>query len=690
MTARCIRRVAGFSKLSPLHLRAAQFAAGIAATFLCAFVSGCGSSGDGLSPGNQLKLSSIVIDGGSRVLERGTVLQLTATVRDTANKVVAVPVAWHSDVDSIATIDRNGVLTANDTGVVVLHASALGVEAQPVAVHVVWVGAANVAAFHFTGPNAVTPGAVFADSVRILVTNLAGGATPDALVAFATTGGGSTSSHFVKTGVNGLASVQWTFGPTAAVNTLTATVVKADSSTLIAWVKGNPVTLSVMTFAALTVVNGDGQSGQLLSALPTAPAVKLVDASGNPRAGVPIAFTPTSNGKVANSVASTGADGVASPGTWTLGDAPGDEQLIVTIENARLILHATATGTPAYFVAANVATSASATCARTSDQLVSCWGAAALTGRNETSPRSTPAATNGGVTFKTVAGGATHFCGVGADAAIYCWGTNALVDTTGVTVSAGVPTKMNSNTAWQQVSPGGSHNCGLADDQTAYCWGSNASGQLGDGSSLGIRYAPRPVSGGFHFTSLAAGASHECGLATDASVYCWGSNNAGQLGGTGVGDAGTPTVVAGADEFIAIAAGGNWSCALNTTGHAECWGAGTGHATPQAYATAPAFTSISVGGAHACGLTSDGSAYCWGDNSGGQLGDSTVTARQEPVAVVTTLRFASISAGAQHTCAVTLDGAVACWGANQSGELGYSPPPPKQLTPRFVVTGVQP
>lgn len=686
MTARCARRATLLSDAVTLRRNAAQFAV-IAAAFLST-LAGCGGSGDGLSPSNELKISSIVIDGGPRVLERGTKVLLSATVRDTGNKVVAVPIAWRSEPDSVASVDKDGTLVAKDTGIAIVRASSLGVEAQPVAVHVVWVGAAKVAAFQFVAPNAVTPGGVLGDSVRILVTNLAGGNTAEALVSFTTSGGGSTSPRIVKTGANGIASVQWTFGPTAGVNTLTATVVAADSATLIPWVAGNPVKLTVTTFGALTAVAGDGQTGQLLSALPTAPSVKLVDVNGSPRAGVPITFTPTANGKVANTVASTGADGVASPGTWTLGDAAGDEQLIVTVENARLLLHATATGTPTFFAATALSASASATCARTSDQLVSCFGAAALTGRNETTPRSTPAATTGGITFKNVVGGMSHFCGVGTDSAIYCWGTNALVDTTGATTSASIPTKLGSTLSWQLVSPGASHNCALAADQTAYCWGFNNSGQLGDGGILN-HAAPRPVVGGFTFAALAAGTSHECGLATDANIYCWGSNAAGQLG-SGAGDATTPTVVSGPDKFVAVSAGGNWTCALNTTNHAECWGAGTGHTTPQAYASAPAFASISVGAAHACALTSDGTAYCWGDNTGGQLGDSTVTARQEPTAVKTTMRFSSISAGVQHTCAVTLDGSASCWGANQFGELGFAPPPPKQLTPRFVVTGVKP
>jgi hypothetical protein len=689
MTASVSRRVASLVACPHIGDRTFRALAATAATFLAAAITSCGSSGDGLSPTNELKLSSIVIDGGARVLERGASVQLTATVRDTANKVVAIPVAWRSDADSVASVDLNGVLTAKDTGLTVLHASALGVQAQPVAVQVVWFGAAKIETFHFTAPNAVTPGAVFGDSVRILVTNLAGAATPGALVRFSVSGGGSVSSSVVKTGTNGLASTQWTFGPNAGANTLTAAVVKADSVTTVPWIKDNPVSLTVTTFAALSVVAGDAQTGQILSTLPTAPSVKLLDASGNPRPGVPITFTPTANGKVASAAPSTDANGVATPGAWTLGDVSGDQQLIVTVENARLVLHATATGTATRFVAADLGTSAAATCARGSDELVSCFGAAALTGRNESTPRSKPAATNGDVHFKNVFGGGSHFCGVGTDSAIYCWGTNALVDTTGVSVTTTAPTKLASTISWQQVTPGDAHNCGLSTDQSAYCWGFNGSGQLGDGGTTN-RAELRPVSGGFHFSSLAAGSTHECGLGTDAIIYCWGANGSGQLGDATTTQRTSPTAVVTADRFAAVSAGGNWTCALNTTGHAECWGAGTGHNTPQPYASAPVFTSISVGTAHACALTSDGTAYCWGDNTGGQLGDSTLTVRQEPVAVTTTLRFKSISAGVQHTCGVTVDGPVACWGRNQLGEVGYDAPPDRQLVPRFVVIGVQP
>ena len=135
------------------------------------------------------------------------------------------------------------------------------------------------------------------------------------------------------------------------------------------------------------------------------------------------------------------------------------------------------------------------------------------------------------------------------------------------------------------------------------------------------------------------------------------------------------------------------TCALSNTGRAHCWGLlGTGAsvvATPRAYADAPVFTSLSVGGFHACALTADGSAYCWGDNTGGQLGDSTLTERQAPVPVATTVKFRSISAGFAHTCGIAVDGSVLCWGVNRAGELGEAPGATR-TQPRFIVTKVLP
>lgn len=669
--------------------------AGAVVFCVAAVAASCGGDRNPTTP--EVKIATIVIEGGGRQLELGATDTFVATARDAAGKVVpSVPFAWKSSVDSIATFSLGGRLTGYNTGVTVVTASALGVTSGGVQVQVVRSGASSVAASAFKPPVAVGPGADLPDSIRVLVTNVSGGAAVGARVAFAVTGGGGTVSPttWITITQTGIAAAHWTFGAGAGLNTVTATVVRPDSLTD-TLVKGNPVTFSVKTYAALSVMQGDNQSGSVLSPLAVAPSVRLVDSAGNPRAGVPVTFQPTNNGRVANSVVSTTVDGVASPGVWTLGDTGGDEQLVVTVEAAKATLHATASGTTVKFNAAKVAAAQGATCALTSDQFASCMGQPPQIGTGDTTNQFSPKRTKDAVPihFTSLVGGGAHFCGTATDLSIYCWGIFALTDpVNGINAQGNSPptpspTRVPSPIGWLQVTPGNQHNCALANDQTAYCWGLNSNGQLGDNDTT-RRLAPQQVPGGFTFVALAAGAQHECGIAPDGTALCWGLNSSGQLGDGTLTTRKTPTVIPTL-KWKVLAAGATWTCGLSLAGAPYCWGTNTGSLTPFAYSNAPTFASLTVGSAHACGLTADGTAYCWGDNSGGQLGDGTTTSRGVPTLVSTTFRFASLAAGPLHTCGITVDGFLVCWGRNQNGELGLDTPL-TQTTPRYVVVGTKP
>jgi hypothetical protein len=555
---------------------------------------------------------------------------------------------------------------------------------------VVWQGPAKIAAFQFAPPIALTPGGEPADSIRVAVTNTDGNPVV-AMVRFSVTAGGGTvapaAPALVKVGNGGWAAAKWRLGPTVGQNTVTATVVGPDSQP-IPWVANNPVTFSVRSYNALSVLQGDNQTGSILSALPVAPSIKLVDGDGKPRAAIPVSFSATGNGRVAKSVASTAADGTVSPGVWTLGDATGDQQLIVSVEGAKTTLHATATGTSIRYSAAQVATAQAATCSLAADLSVRCLGQSPQIGTGDTASKSVPSPVAGGVRLSALSGGGSHFCGTASDLGVYCWGVAAYVDTTGASINAAAPRRLQSNLAWLQVSAGGQHNCAVASDHSAYCWGDNTLGQLGDNTTT-RRLGPQVVFGGFGFNAVTSGGSHSCGIQTDGTALCWGLNANGQLGDGTSTNRLSPTAVTGGIHWKSLGAGSAWTCGLGQDGVTYCWGSGTGRTTPTSYPGAPTFVSLSVGAAHACGLQADGRAFCWGDNSSGQLGDSTVTSRAAPTEVATTFRFSSISAGVQQTCGITTDGFLACWGRNTVGEIGISVPL-LQLTPRYVVVGVNP
>lgn len=637
-----------------------------------------------------VELKTITIDSVTQlVLERGSRDTLSATTIDKNGRKVVIPVAWRSANDKIATFERGGAIVAIDTGLTTIVATSLGVVSPPVAVRVNWFGPAGIVAGTWTRKNATSPNATLTDSLRVVVTNIYGAKVPNAKVLFTVTeGGGSVSPSTTTTGPMGIAAAQWTLGPATGRNTVTASVIR-DDGTLNPLVAGNLVTFSINSYNALTLEAGDNQTGQILSELPVASSVKLVDSLGVPRTGVPVVFTAFQNGRVATPVVSTDANGVASPGKWTLGDIPGQQFLEAKVEDAKISLRANATGTPIYYTPASVAAGGFSTCALESGGTVKCWGASPQNGSGTDSSFSTPRAVSGSLTAASLAGGSTHYCALTSAGAVWCWGLNALTDTAGDTLTTNKPRRLQSGTAWSQMSTGFSHNCGIG-GQAAYCWGNNAAGQLGDLTTTN-RFVPAPVTGGFRFSQLSSGTNHSCGLATDGTALCWGGNGAGQIG-DGTSTARTsPTSVTGGQTFQSVGAGEGFTCGLTTQGQAYCWGglSGTPQSTPTSYTGAPTFTSLSAGGAHACALTADGVAYCWGSNAWGQLGDSTTTTRASPTAVAGGMRFAQISAGYQHTCARATDGAVACWGRNTAGELGNNASA-FQTTPRFIVLGVTP
>ncbi len=128
---------------------------------------------------------------------------------------------------------------------------------------------------------------------------------------------------------------------------------------------------------------------------------------------------------------------------------------------------------------------------------------------------------------------------------------------------------------------GPDHFCAVATDGSLWCWGSNAAGALGDGTTT-ERDAPVAVSSmsgpsTATWTAVAGGGSFTCGLQTGGSVWCWGDNRSGQLGnGTTAGMSPFPAEVGTADGFLSVVSSYHGSCAIAADRLLECWG-GSGH-----------------------------------------------------------------------------------------------------------------
>jgi alpha-tubulin suppressor-like RCC1 family protein len=104
-----------------------------------------------------------------------------------------------------------------------------------------------------------------------------------------------------------------------------------------------------------------------------------------------------------------------------------------------------------------------------------------------------------------------------------------------VTVSAGdyssyyvsSPTQVGTS-SWTQVSAGGTHTLGVKYDNTLWAWGYNANGQLG-GSNTINRSSPVQV-GTSSWSQVSAGDLHNTIAKSDGTINTFGLNSFGQLG----------------------------------------------------------------------------------------------------------------------------------------------------------------
>jgi hypothetical protein len=138
---------------------------------------------------------------------------------------------------------------------------------------------------------------------------------------------------------------------------------------------------------------------------------------------------------------------------------------------------------------------------------------------------------------------------------------------------------------------------------------------------------------------IAAGSRHACMVDERGDMFCWGRNNAGQLGTReDVETRPRPGLVQLPTGFVTDADGGD---------------------------------------AHTCAVVLDGensNVWCWGLGDDGQLGNGMTASTANPVVVQGSGNAEGVALGPFHGCAsFAPDGHVSCWGSNERGEVDGSP-----------------
>lgn len=297
------------------------------------------------------------------------------------------------------------------------------------------------------------------------------------------------------------------------------------------------------------------------------------------------------------------------------------------------------------------------TCAIASDDLAYCWGNNwnGVLGNNSSVNSVTPVAiyTSGVLAGKTISMISMSYytsCVLTSDGFVYCWGYgrdgqlgNGQFNTSYIPVAVYTGGLLN-NKIVKSISVGSFHVCATTTDDMSYCWGDGGQGQLGNGLSADRSVATLPVMSGvlsgLTVKSIAASHLSTCIIASNDRVYCWGSNNYGQLGnGLDINSSVPVSVIS--DGVL------------------------SGLQVKSIY---------SGGGDFFCVIASNDRPYCWGFNGDGRVGNNTninslVPAEVDITGVLSGKTISSIAA-TYHTCALDLDGSLYCWGYNGNGQFG--------------------
>ncbi|MBA3889090.1 MAG: hypothetical protein H0X64_01020 [Gemmatimonadaceae bacterium] len=245
----------------------------------------------------------------------GAAVQVVAVVRDANGSVMENGVViWTSSnanatVVAMDTSSRRATITAAATGDATITARS-GEATASVSVTVTQ----TVAGFTAEGSGqSGTVDAPLPSPLVVRVTDRLGTPIAGHDVTFSVAGGGRVSAASVPTAADGTARIEWTLGKLVSEPQRVTALAGLFTRHFVATPRGAAP-------SAMKKVAGDGQSWYVNSAVPVRPAVLVTDIHGNGVAGADVTFTAT-NSSVTGAVQVTDGAGIATVGSWVLGNA---------------------------------------------------------------------------------------------------------------------------------------------------------------------------------------------------------------------------------------------------------------------------------------------------------------------------------------------------------------------------------
>jgi alpha-tubulin suppressor-like RCC1 family protein len=306
-------------------------------------------------------------------------------------------------------------------------------------------------------------------------------------------------------------------------------------------------------------------------------------------------------------------------------------------------------------------------------------------GRTSEASVASPTRVGSGLDWSRVYVGETHVLALKQDGALYSWGsddngqlgvttaTSPCPGDTSVLACAGTPQHVGSS-SWREVAAGSFFSLGiLASDDSLWSWGSDSMGQLGNGPALSSNVsAPTQISSSFHWRQVTAG--YRIALATrynstgDTVDLCsWGLNSERRIG----------------RETTETCSGG-YPCA--TAPGLLLSGSG------ETATTGPWWIAADVNNGFALRGDTVPQVFDWGSGTSNRLGRSTATAECGGTGtalgcyanLVDTVTSSAAWRGLAPWHVVDSDGQLWVWGPNSYGQLGLGSYSTAQSVPVIV------
>jgi len=227
---------------------------------------------------------------------------------------------------------------------------------------------------------------------------------------------------------------------------------------------------------------------------------------------------------------------------------------------------------------------------------------------------------------------------------LWVWGSN----TTG---KLGLSESVNSHKSspvqipgvnWEQVTIGGSKGwqkgaTAMKSDGSLWVWGFNYNGFFGlNGTAIAPQsYTSSPVQVPGTWKSASGSYGTMVASKTNGTLWSWGYNAEGYLGQNNKTNYSSPVQIGG---------GTDWTGTKDT---------------------------IRVNRRTSYAIKTDGTLWAWGFNTGGRIGDNSLTHRSSPVQIPGTT-WAKVQGGEDKMAAIKTDGTLWMWGYNNYGELGQN------------------